>query len=107
MLLIAIDAAVLMGLLKTISDEDLPFGTAFIIALVASIGTSILAILLASVIGIAGIFAAVAIAAALLGVTVSAMCGVEIKRSLLIGGIFVVVHVATAIGMQMMVRPGA
>lgn len=106
MLLIAIDAAVLIGLLKTMSDEDLPFLTAFMIALVASIGTSILAILLASVIGLAGLFVAVVIAAALLGVTVSAMCGVEIKRSFAIGAIFIVVHVATAIGMQMMLRPG-
>lgn len=105
MLLIAIDAAVLNGLLKTISDEDLPFLTALFIALIASIGTSILATILASAIGIAGVLVAVAIAAALLGLIVSAMCGVEIMRAFAIGAIFVVVHVATAICMQMMLRP--
>lgn len=105
MLLIAIDAVVLIGLLKSISDEDLPFSTAFIIALIASIGTSILAFMFVSAMGLAGVFVAVGIAAALLGLTVSAICGVEIKRSFLIGAIFVVVHVVTAVGMQMMLRP--
>lgn len=107
MLLIAIDAVVLIGLLKTISDEDLPFLTALIIALIASIGTSILATILATAIGIVGVVVAVAIAATLLGLIVSAMCGVEIKRSFLIGAIFVLTHVVTASGMQMMLRPGA
>lgn len=98
MLGIAIDAFVLIILLKTISEEDIGFGIAFVIALVASIGATILAVALASAMGLAGIVVAVVIAAALLGATVSAMFGVEIKRSFLIGGIFILVHIGTAVG---------
>ena len=104
MLGIAIDALVLMVLLKTISDEDIGFGTSILVALVASIGTTILAIGLASMMGIAGIAVAALIAAALLGVAVSLLFGVEIKRAFLIGAIFMVVHIGVGIGFQMMFR---
>jgi hypothetical protein len=102
MLVIAIDAVVLMVLLKTINDEDIGFGISILVALVASIGTTVLAIGLASVMGLAGIAVAALIAAALLGVAVSALFGVELKRSFLIGVIFMVVHVCVGIGLQLM-----
>jgi len=104
MLGIAIDALVLMVLLKTISDEDIGFGTSILVALVASIGTTVLAIGLAAMMGIAGIAVAALIAAALLGVAVSLLFGVEIKRAFLIGAIFMVVHIGVGIGFQMMFR---
>lgn len=104
MLGIAIDAFVLMVLLKTINGEDIGFGTSIVVALVASIGATLLAIGLAAVMGIAGIAVAAIIAASLLGVAVSAMFGVEIKRSFLIGGIFMVVHIGVGIGFQLMFR---
>jgi len=85
---IAIDALVLMVLLKTINDEDIGFGMSIVVAIVASIGTTILAIGLAAVMGIAGIAVAAIIAAALPGIAVSALFGVEIKRSLLDRGYF-------------------
>ncbi len=104
MLGIAIDALVLMVLLKTVTDEDIGFGLAILVAIVASIGTTVLALSLVSVMGIAGIAIAALVAAALLAVAVSAMFGVEIKRSFLIGAIFMVVHISVGIGVQLMLR---
>jgi hypothetical protein len=104
MLGIVIDAAVLMVLLKTINDDEIGFGTSIVVSLVAAIGTTLLAKALATVMGIAGIAVAAIIAAALLGVAVSALFGVEIKRSFLIGAIFVVVHIAVGIGFHFMFR---
>lgn len=99
---IAIDAVVLIALLKIIVDEEVGFLMACVISLVAAIGTSVLAAVLASAIGIAGIVVAALIAAALLGVAVSAMFGAEIKRALAIGGIFTLVHIGVGIGFYLM-----
>ena len=63
MLGLIIDAAVLILLLKTINDEDIGFGAAALIAIVAAIGTAVLAIALAMVMGIAGIIVAAVLAA--------------------------------------------
>ena len=104
MLGIAIDALVLMVLLKTINDDDIGFGTSILVALVASIATTLLAVGLAAVMGMVGIAVAAVIAAALLGVAVSALFGVEIKRSFLIGAIFMVVHIGVGIGFQLIFR---
>ena len=104
MLLIALDAVVLMFLLKTVNDEDIGFFAAIILALVGAIGTSIVAALLVTALGFFGVIVAALVAAALLGVAVSALYGVEIKRSLMIGGIFTVVHIAASIGLQWMFR---
>ena len=99
---IGIDAAVLMFLLKVVNDEDVDFATAFFVALGASIGTGVLVWLLAATIGFAGMILAAIIAAALLGVAVSALFGAEIKRSFLIGVLFVVLHVGVSIGFSSM-----
>lgn len=101
---IAIDALVLMVLLKTMNDDDVGFGTSILVSIVASIGTGLLAFGLGSVMGIAGVLLAAIIAAALLGVAVSALFGVEIKRSFLIGAIFMVVHIVIGVGFQLMFR---
>ncbi len=102
MLGILIDAAVLMVLLKTVSDQDVDFVTAVIVAIVAAIGTTALAFGLVSMMGIAGIIVAAIAAAAGLGIAVSALFGVEIKRSFLIGAIFMVVHIGVGVGFQLM-----
>ncbi len=62
MLGILIDAVVLMALLKAVKDEDAGFGISIVVALVASIGTTILAIGLTSVLGVAGIVLAAVVA---------------------------------------------
>lgn len=101
MLGIAIDAVVLMVLLKAVNDEDVGFGTSFLVALAASIGTAVLAIALAAMIGVAGIVIAAVIAAAILGAAVSAMFGMEIKRAFLVGGLFMLVHIGVAVGFHL------
>jgi hypothetical protein len=100
MLMILIDAGVLMLLLKMINDDDAGLGISAIIAIVTSIGTSLLAFGLISVMGVTGLYLAAMIAAGLLGIAVSAIFGVEIKRSLLIAVIFIVVHVALSLGLN-------
>lgn len=104
MILVALDAVVLLFLLKIINDDDIGFGIAFVIALVASIGTSLLAYGLVSAMGISGLLVAAAIGASLLGVAIAALFGVELKRASLIGILFVVVHVGAAMGLQLMLR---
>jgi hypothetical protein len=102
MLQIAIDALALICLLKVISDEDIEFAPACGLSFVAAIITTVLAVLLVGSLGLLlGLVAAALMAATLFGVAVSAWYGVEIKRSFLIGVIFVVVHIGTAIGLQM------
>lgn len=101
---IIIDALVLMTLLKTLNDEDIGLGTSILVALAASVGTTVLAVALASMMGIAGIAVAAVVAAILLGVAVSALFGVEIKRSFLIGIIFMVVHIGIGVGFQLLLR---
>jgi hypothetical protein len=102
LLVIALDALVLMVLLKAVSDEEVDFRTAAIIAVVAAIGTFALAFGLGILMGIAGVILAAIIAACALGVAVSAMFGTEIKRSFVIGILFMVCHVGIVLGFQML-----
>ncbi len=102
MVLVLIDAVVLIFLLKIINDDDIGFGTAFVVALVASIGTSLLAFGLTSAMGVLGIFVAAAIGALILGFAIAMLFGVELKRSALIGVIFIVVHLGAATGLHLM-----
>lgn len=104
MLGILLDAAVLMFLLKVINEDEIGFGTSVIVAVIASVGTTLLAIGLSLLIGIAGVAVAAVIAALLLGVAVAALFGVEIKRSFLIGGLFMLVHMGVALGLHYALR---
>ena len=103
MLMLLIDAAVLMILLKTINDDDdVGLGTAIVTALITSIGTGLLAYGLVAAMGPAGVFVAAMIAATLLGIAVAAFFGVEIKRAMLIAVIFITVHIAASLGLHAM-----
>lgn len=104
MLGIAIDALLLIVLLQAINEDNIGFGTAFIVALVASIGTAVLASVLVASIGFAGILVAPIIAAALIGVALSTLVGVEIKRAFFIGGIFMLVRICIGVAFQLMFR---
>lgn len=99
--MILIDTLILVGLLKAINDEEIEFLTAALIALVTSIGTTALAVALVGAMGIWGIVVAGVVAAAALGLAVSSLFGVEIKRSLLIGGIFMVAHIGISLGLNL------
>ena len=101
MLLLALDAIVLILLLKGLSDEEIGFGSAFVAALLAAIGTSVLASILMEILGLSGVAVAVVIAAGILGAALSSVYGVELKRSFLIGGIFILVHLAIRIGFHL------
>ena len=52
--------------------------------------------------GVLGIFVAAAIGALVLGFAIAMLFGVELKRSALIGVIFIVVHLGTATGLHLM-----
>ena len=54
--------------------------------------------------GVAGIFVAAVIAAALLAIAVSALFGVEIKRAFLIAGLFMVIHIGVGFAFQAMLH---
>lgn len=99
---IAIDALVLIFLLQAITDKDVGFNSALVGAVVASLGTSALAWILAAWLGIAGLVIAAIISAALVSVFVSMMFSVVFKRSLIIGGIFMAVHIGVNFGLQLM-----
>jgi len=97
-----IDAVVLVFLLQIMNQEDIGFGTAVIVALVTSIGSSLLALGLILVMGTAGIFVAAAIAAVLVGLALAALFGMEVKRAMSIGALFMVAHIGVALGLQML-----
>ncbi len=102
MLGIVLDTLILMALLKIINDDDIDFGTVLFVALGASIGAAVLVMVLSMVIGIFGLFLGAAIAAGALGVALSALFGMEIKRAFLIGGLFMVARICVAFGLQLM-----
>lgn len=87
-----LEAGLLVFLLKSFIGEDVDLSTAFFIALGSSIGTILLVIGLASVIGLLGIALGDLIAALALGAVLSAMYGTEIKQSFMISGIFITCH---------------
>jgi hypothetical protein len=104
MLLVLIDAMVLIVMLQMIQEEQMGWGMAAVIAIVAAIATGLLALGLVAAIGLAGLLLAAIIGAAGVGVTVSLLYGVEIKRAMLIGGVFMAVHLAVSIAFQFMMR---
>lgn len=104
MIVLAIDAVVLMFLLKMMNDEDIGFLGAALVAFCASLGTGALAVALVLAIGLPGLFVAALVAAGVLGAVVSALYGVEIKRSMLIAVIFMVVHVAVSLAINALLR---
>lgn len=106
MLVLLIEAAVLMALLKVVNDEDSGLLGAMGLALGGAIGTSIAIGGCWSVMGLIGIPIGGAIAVGLLGVAISALYGIEIMRSFMIAGIFVVIDIAISVGWAMMTDSG-
>ena len=103
MLQILIDAAVLIMMLKAISDEDVGLGKACAISFITAVGTMLLAFGLGAVLGgLLGVFLAALIAAVLLGLALSALLGAEIKRSMLVAGVFMLVHIGTTVAFQLL-----
>jgi hypothetical protein len=104
MLQILIDAAVLMVVLNSLSGVEIGLGTAAIIALVASVGATLVAFGLFLVIGFVGIILAAILMAVAVGLALSFFFGADLKRSCLIGAIFTVVHIGVGLALTMMTR---
>jgi hypothetical protein len=107
MLGLLIDGLVLMVLLKVVADEEVNFVMALLLALVASIVTTVLSIALAAYFGWIGIVVAGILSAAAIAAAVSAMFGVEIKRALVVGVGFLLVHIAWGVAALLMFRVSA
>jgi len=104
MLMILLDAVTLVFLLKLVHNEDVGFGTASIIGFGGAIGTSLLALALGMVLGLAGVLIAALIGAAIVGLIVAYMFGIEVKRAMMIGGIFMLVHIGGSIAISAVFR---
>ena len=100
MLGILIDAAVLMVLIKAVNEQEVDFVTSIIIALVASIGTGLIAVGLGTLMGTVGLLLAAVVGAVVVGFAVSVFVGMEFKRACLVGAIFVAVHLGVSFGSQ-------
>lgn len=100
MLGILIDAAVLVALIKAVNAQDVDFLTAIIIAVVASVGTGLVAVGLGALMGVAGLVLAAIVGAVVVGFAVSVFVGMEFKRACLVGAIFVAVHLGVSFGSQ-------
>jgi hypothetical protein len=100
MLMLLVDAVVLIVLLKAFNDDEISLLKAALTALLTSIGTLILVVAFVSFMGPWGLIPAVTAAAVLLGLAISAMYGIDVKRSILIAGIFIAVHVVLSLGLQ-------
>lgn len=102
MITVLLDAVALIIILKVMDDADVSLFTAFFLALGASIVTLILALGLGALIGVAGVLIAAVIMVGLLGVAISALFGIEIKRSFLMSGIFMFFHLCISFGLSML-----
>jgi len=96
MLMLLIDAVILMGLISAVQQMEMEFMPAMIFCLVASILSLIVAVLLISALGDWGLILAAIISAIRIGLGVSYVLGAELKRSILIGVLFIVIHVAVS-----------
>ena len=90
---IILDTIILSAVLSAVEGEEVNFVSAFVIALITSIATGLIAFGLVLVIGIAGVFVATLIGAVGVGIGVSAVFGIEIKKAILIGGLFAVARI--------------
>lgn len=103
MLLIVVDGLALVILLQTIIDEEPAFLKPCLIAFLAGSGTTILANSMMVSLGVPGLIIAALIGAALTGLAIAMVYGAKMKRSLAIGGIFAVIHLAAAFGIRLLV----
>lgn len=97
MLGILLNACVLIALLKLMQDEDVGLGTACLMAIGISIGGAFLVFGCVAVMGVAGIFVGLVLVAVLVGIVVSALYGVELKRAFMIGGSYILINFAVSL----------
>jgi len=103
MLQLLLDAVVLISLLKMFNDDEMGLLSACFTAFLFAVLTAVLSLIGVAVMGLAGLFVGLAISAGLIGLIVSAMFGIDVRRSILIAGIFIVCHVGVGMGLSAMV----
>ncbi len=101
---IVIDALILIALLKWLTDADVGLLGAILVSLGTAIGTAVLAYGLVGYMGAMAVLPAAAVASALLGVALAAIYGIDLKRAMLIGGAFMVAHIAISFGLAFLLR---
>jgi hypothetical protein len=108
MLMILIDAVTLVVLLKVVHDEDAGWLAAALLGLGAAVVTGIISLLLWPVIGLGALAVAGIVGAVGVGFAVALMYGLEVKRALMVGGIFMAVHIVCAVGLNLLLStPGS
>lgn len=105
MIILFFDTIALVGLMVALSGDGIGIGTAAIISGIFAIATTILGAILAAVMGFAGILVAALIGAGILGLVISAMFGMEIKRAFAVGGAFAAVHFVVAVCVAIFFAP--
>jgi hypothetical protein len=104
MLMILIDAGVLIGLVSLFQEEELSLGLAAVLAFITAIVTWGLVYGLVQAMGPAGLYVGLLVAAALLGVALSALFGMELKRAIMVAGIFMAVHFVLSLALASMTK---
>jgi len=99
---LALSAVVLVVLIQVISDEEPGFWWCVALSFLTSIAVQLLANLSTTLVGPLGIFLALGAGFGILGFLISAMFGVEIKRSYLISGIYFVIYYGILIAIAFM-----
>lgn len=102
MLSIAVKSLCLIGILKTMADEEIGFGQGAALAVGASLGSSLLVIALSPWLGPWAILVTLNLVGLGLGAAISALCGTEIKRSFLIAAVYIVVDVLISFGLHLL-----
>lgn len=88
MLGLLVSGLVLMVLLQVFSNDELDFWPAVIYVFVASIVSGIVHALIVSALGPNGVYLSIALVTVLIGVSLSALWGLDLKRATIIGAIF-------------------
>ena len=108
LVILAIEAGILMVLLQSLNDNDVDFLPAAGFALFASIVTSVLSVALVAACGeLLGLLLAGLAGAVVVGLAVALIFGGELKRSVMIGGIFVACHFGISLLFRLMMTPAA
>jgi len=104
MLSIAIKSLCLIGILKTLADEEIGFGEGAALALGASVASFLLLLALSPWLGWWAILVALNLVGLGLGAAISALCGTEIKRSFLIAAVYIVCDLLISVGFHFLFR---
>jgi peptidoglycan biosynthesis protein MviN/MurJ (putative lipid II flippase) len=99
LLILLLESAILIAMIKMVTDNETGFWTPLFISLLSAICTAVLANLLVVTLGLSGILVAASLSAALLTVALTVVFGTELKQSAIIGGIFVFVHIAIEVAL--------